>query len=191
MARLHEFQGKQILAQAGIAVPRGGAASDVNTARQLAESLGVPAVVKAQAWVTSRAAKKLIHFVETPDDAAQAANALLGQPVGNFNVDTVLVEERLPVEREFYLGLIVDDRERRPVVILSSVGGSGIEEIAREHPDRVASLPVDIRKGLQDFEARDLARRLGIQGKLLLALSNLMVKFYDVARSYDARSAEI
>src|SRR5690606_15763067 len=107
------------------------------------------------------------------------------------NVDTVLVEERLPVEREFYLGLIVDDRERRPVVILSSVGGSGIEEIAREHPDRVASLPVDIRKGLQDFEARDLARRLGIQGKLLLALSNLMVKFYDVARSYDARSAEI
>lgn len=191
MARLHEYQGKSILARAGIPTPRGGVARSADEARQLAADIGGPSVVKAQAWVTSRAAKGLIRFAETPDEAAQIASELLGRPVGNFTVDTVMVEERVPIEREFYLGLIVDDRQRKPVVILSGVGGSGIEEIAKANPDKVASQPVDIRAGLQDYEARDLARRVGVSGKLMLTLSDLMVRFYGAARSYEARSAEI
>lgn len=191
MARLHEYQGKRILQGAGLAVPAGGTAQTPEAARQLAADIGGAAVVKAQAWVTSRAAKKLIYFTDTPDEAADAASALLGQQVGNFPVDTVLVEARVPIAHEFYVGLIVDDRQRKPVVIVSSRGGSGIEEIAAEHPESMAQFAVDIRAGLRDFEARDLARKLGVEGKALLALSDVLVKFYGVARSYEARTAEI
>ncbi|MBZ0290617.1 MAG: hypothetical protein K8I30_23535, partial [Anaerolineae bacterium] len=117
--------------------------------------------------------------------------ALIGQPVGNFSIDTVLVEEQVSIEREFYVGLIVDDRARRPTLIVSGVGGSGIEEIALAHPDQVAQFAPDLRTGLRDYEARDLLRRVGINGKLLLAFSDLLVKFYGAARNYEARSAEI
>ncbi|NWG14992.1 MAG: acetate--CoA ligase family protein, partial [Chloroflexi bacterium] len=191
MARLHEYQGKNILAAAGIRVPRGGLAHTAEETRQQAAALGGAVVVKAQVWVTSRAAKKLIVFADTPDQAGAAAEALIGQQVGSFLIDAVLVEEQISIEREFYVGLIVDDRARRPVIIVSSIGGSGIEEIALAHPDRVAQIALDVRAGLRDYEARDLLRRVGIGGNLLMTLGDLLVKFYGAARSYDARSAEI
>jgi succinyl-CoA synthetase beta subunit len=191
MAKLYEYQGKAILDNAGIAVPKGGVANTVEQAREIAVSLASPMVVKAQAWVTSRAEKKLIYFPDTVAEAAEAAQSLLGQQVGNFPVEAVLVEERVPFEREIYIGLIVDDRKRRPVVIVSSVGGSGIEEIAVQHPERIARYAPDIRTGLQDFEARELLRRLGFDGKQLVSLGDLLVKFYRAARQYEARSMEI
>lgn len=191
MARLHEHQGKTILAAAGIRVPRGGVAHTPDEAYQQAVMLGGGVVVKAQAWVTSRAAKKLIVFANTPEEARTAAETLIGQTVGNFAIDAVLVEEQISIEREFYVGLIVDDRARRPMLIVSGVGGSGIEEIALAHPDQVAQFAPDLRTGLRDYEARDLLRRVGISGKLLLAFSDLLVKFYGAARTYEARSAEI
>jgi succinyl-CoA synthetase beta subunit len=191
MARLHEYQSKAILRAGGLTTPRGRPVTTPEDAALVASEIGAPVVVKAQAWVTSRAAKKLIWFADTPEAAAEAAGLLLGQQVGNFTVDTVLVEEKLAISREFYLGMIVDDRERRPVVILSGVGGSGIEEIAREHPDKIAQQPVDIVRGLTDYEARELARRVGARGALLNQLTDAAVKFYKVARQYEARSAEI
>jgi RNA polymerase sigma factor (sigma-70 family) len=82
-----------------------------------------------------------------------------------------MIEEQVNIAREFYLGVIIDDAARAPLVIFSSVGGSGFEEIAAAQPDKVARQAVDIRYGLREFEARDLARRAGIDGKLLLQLS--------------------
>lgn len=191
MARLHEYQGKALLKQAGIAVPRGGAVDSVDAARALAADIGGPVVVKAQAWVTGRAGLDLVCFADTPDDAASAAGDLLGRAVGSFRVEQVLVEERLALAQEFYIGVIVDDSARAPVVIFSSMGGSGVEEIARTHPDRVARHAVDVVTGLRGFEARDLIARTGVTGKPMLQLADLAVKFYDVARHYEARSAEI
>jgi succinyl-CoA synthetase beta subunit len=191
MARLHEYQGKAVFRQFGIPTPQGGAAATPDEARALAAEIGKPVVVKAQAWVTGRAGQNLVHFAADPQEAAAAAEMLLGRPVGNFHIEKVLVEEQVAIEREFYLGLIVDDSVRAPVVILSSMGGTGIEDIAREHPEKVARYVVDIRAGLPEFAARDLARQVGIDGKLLLQLGGLMPKFYTAARTYDARSAEI
>jgi succinyl-CoA synthetase beta subunit len=101
------------------------------------------------------------------------------------------LEEKLPVEREFYAGVIIDDQSQAPTIIFSSIGGSGVEEIALEHPEAVASHVVDIRTGLQDYQARDLIRQTGIKGKLQLNLGNMLTKLYQVARDYDARAAEI
>jgi len=191
MARLHEYRGKMLLAQKGIPTPRGRAAGTPDEARQIATGIGGPTVVKIQAWVTGRAGLGGIRFAETPDEAAQVAADMLGMRVGGFVVDRVMVEEKLAIEREFYAGVIVSDRERAPMVMFSSVGGTGIEDIAREHPDAVASAVVDIEHGLKDHQARNLVRHTGIHGKLQQNLSGLLVKLYGVARTWEARSAEI
>lgn len=191
MAKLHEYQGKALLAQFGIPTPRSMLARTPEEAQAAAAEIGGPVVVKAQVWVTGRAGKGAIRFADDPDAAAAVAADILGMTIGNFTVDAVLVEEKLAIAREFYAGVIVDDQARAPVVIFSSRGGTGIEDIARQYPGSVARQRVDIRLGLRDFEGRELARKTGIEGKLLLKLGDVLVRLYDAARTYDARAAEI
>ena len=191
MARLHEYEGKALLAHMGIPIPSGRVVSTPDEAHCAAAEISGPAVVKMQAWVTGRAGLGGIRFADTPEEAAQAAGEMLGMPMGGFTVEKVMVEERLAIEREFYAGVIVSDREQAPLVMFSSVGGTGIEEIAREHPDALASAAIDVDQGLRDYEARNLVRRTGVGGRLQRDLGGLLVKLYDVARTWEARAAEI
>jgi succinyl-CoA synthetase beta subunit len=191
MAKLHEYQGKKLLQGKKISIPNGGTAKSSSEVKSLAEKIGTPVVIKAQAWITGRAGIGAIRFADTPDEAALISESILGMEINNFTVDTVLVEERLAVKNEFYAGVVIDDQEQSPVVIFSSKGGSGIEEIAKEYPQAVARLPIDVRKGLHDYKARDLVRNTRIRGRLQLGLGNILVRLYDLARDYDARSAEI
>ena len=191
MARLHEYQGKALLRQLKIAVPQGDIAATPDEARVLAANIGKPVMVKAQAWVTGRASLGGIKKAATPEAAAEAAAAMLGMQVKGFTVTHVLVEEQLAIKREFYAGVIVDDREQAPLVMFSSVGGTGIEEIAVENPNAVASMHVDIEFGLQDYQARNLVRKTGINGHLQRGLGSVLVQLYKVARAYEARAAEI
>jgi succinyl-CoA synthetase beta subunit len=191
MARLHEHQGKALLKQLKIAVPQGHVATTPDEARAIAEEIGKPVMVKAQAWVTGRASLGGIRRAATPDEAQAAAATMLGMKVKGFTVDAVLVEEQVDIAREFYAGVIVDDRAQAPLVMFSSVGGTGIEEIASAHPDKVAGAHVDIEFGLQDYEARNLVRKTGIDGVLQRNLGGLLVQLYEVARTYEARAAEI
>jgi succinyl-CoA synthetase beta subunit len=191
MARLHEYQGKSLLKESKISIPKGSPAHSPEEARTIAGEINKPVVIKAQAWVTGRASLGAIRFADTPEEAAEAASAILGMQIRGFPIDTVVVEEKLEIEREFYAGVIIDDRSQAPVVIFSRIGGSGIEDIAREHPDAVVRIPVDIRRGLPDHQARDLVRQVGIHGKLQLDLGTILTKLYQVARRYDTRAAEI
>jgi succinyl-CoA synthetase beta subunit len=97
----------------------------------------------------------------------------------------------MEIAREFYAGVIIDDAAQRPLIMFSSVGGTGIEEIAAENPDKVARMHVDVASGLLDFQARDLVRRTGIGGKLQLRLGGMLMNLFKVAQKYDARAAEI
>jgi succinyl-CoA synthetase beta subunit len=191
MARLHEFQGKALLAKHKILVPRGRQAATAAEARTIADEIGAPVMVKMQAWVTGRAGMGGIQKAANPDQAAEAAAGMLGRRVKNFNVDWVLVEEQIAIVREFYVGIIIDDVSQAPVMIYSSVGGTGIEEIAVKHPDKVAKTTIDAVRGLQDYQARDLARRAGIEGKLLNSMAGVLVKLWETARDVEARAAEI
>ncbi len=191
MARLHEYQGKTLLKQHQIAVPRGGAATTPAEARRLAEELGGPVVIKGQVWVTGRFGLGAIRFADTPAAAEAEAAAILGRPIKHFVVDTVLVEEKLAVQREFYAGLIIDDARQAPVVIFSSRGGSGVEEISAQAPEAIATHLVDVRLGLRDFEARNLVRRTGVRGELQARLGSLLSQLYAVAAACEARAAEI
>jgi succinyl-CoA synthetase beta subunit len=191
MARLHEYQGKELLKQFKIPVPQGGVARTPEEARQIAEEIGGETMVKAQAWVTGRAGLGGIKKASNPAQAEEAARHMLGMKVKNFTVEEVLVEQRLEIAREFYAGVIIDDAAQQPLIMFSSVGGTGIEEIAAEHPERVARTHVDVGTGLLDFQARDLVRRTGIGGKLQLKLGGVLESLFKLAQQYDARAAEI
>jgi succinyl-CoA synthetase beta subunit len=191
VSRLYEFQGKKLLREAGIPVPKGEIVSTPEEARNVVERLDCPVVLKIQVWVTGRAGLGGIEFADSPQEAEEKARKLLGKKIKNYEVEKVLVEEKLAIRSEYFVGLVIDDALKSPVMIFSSVGGTGIEEIAKEHPEKVAYVPVDILKGFRDYEARNLLRRTGISGKLLLKISNILTKLYKVARQYDARSAEI
>jgi succinyl-CoA synthetase beta subunit len=191
MARLHEYQGKELLKKYRIPVPKGGVAQTPEQARQLAEEIGGESMVKAQAWVTGRAGLGGIKRASSPAEAEEAAKQMLGMQVKGFTVDEVLVEQRVEISREFYAGVIIDDAAQKPLIMFSSVGGTGIEEIASENPDKVARMHVDVTTGLLDFQARDLVRRTGIGGKLQLRLGGLLMNLFRVAQGYDARAAEI
>ena len=191
MARLYEYQGKALLQQFKVAVPRGRVARSPEEARAIAEEIGKPVMVKAQAWVTGRAQMGGIKRATTPDEAAEAARGMLGLKVKGFTVEQVLVEEQLDIASEYYAGVIIDDQAQAPLVMFSSVGGTGIEEIAAAHPDKVARTHVDIETGLQEYQARNLVRRTGIGGKLQSDLAVLLVSLYDLARTTEARAAEI
>jgi succinyl-CoA synthetase beta subunit len=191
LARLHEYQSKALLQAAKIKVPEGAVATTPDMAAEIAQELGGPVVVKAQAWITGRAEHGAIKFAQNPEDARHAAEKILGMKLNQFTVDKVLVEEQLDIEREFYAGVIIDDAAQAPTLIFSSEGGSGIEEIARDHPQTVVQQTIDILQGLPEYQARDWIRRLGIQGKLQLALGGLLSTLYQVARSAEARAAEV
>jgi succinyl-CoA synthetase beta subunit len=191
MAKLHEYQGKNLLSAHKIAIPRGGPATSPAAAHRLAAEIGGEVVVKAQAWVTGRAGLGAIRFADTPEAAAEAAANILGMEIQNYLVDTVMVEEKLAIKREFYAGVIIDDQAQSPVIVFSSIGGTGVEEIAEQHPEAIGRRTINIQRGLLDYQARDLIRQTGIQGRLQLGLGNVLVRLYQVARAYDARSAEI
>jgi succinyl-CoA synthetase beta subunit len=191
MARLHEFQAKALLKQAGIKIPRGIVARTPEEALLAAEQLGDSVVVKGQAWVTGRASRGLIRFADDPGQAERMAAEILGQQVEGFQVETLLVEEKLAIVREFYAGVIVDDQAQAPLLIFSAVGGTGIEEIASKDPTSIGKRVIDVRRGFYDYQGRELARSTGLSGKELLLMGDLLSKLALVAQSADARSAEI
>ena len=191
MARLYEYQSKKLLKEGGISVPEGDVASSSQEARKIAERVGKPVVLKIQVWLTGRAGLGGIRFADSPRQAEEIANQLLGMKVKNFIIDKVLVEEKLKIQSEYFAGLMIDDAKKSPVLIFSSVGGTGVEEIARAHPEKISQIPIDILRGLKEYEVRNLIRKTGISGKLLLRLSETLTKFYKIARKFDARSAEM
>ncbi len=180
-----------MLASAGVEIPRGEVARTPAEAAGAAHRLGGPAVVKAQAWTTGRAGRGLIRFVSSPEEAERAAAAILSVQIGDFPVTEVLVEERVGVAAERYAGIVLDDRRRRPVLLVSSRGGTGIEETARTHPEAVAELAIDPVEGLAHHAVRELWRRVGVHGEEQRALADACVRLSSVARAVEARAAEI
>jgi len=191
VARLYEFQSKKLLKEGEIRVPEGDVASSPAEVHKIAQRIGKPVALKIQVWLTGRAGLGGIQFAETSQEAEEAARQMFGMKVKNFVIDKILVEEKLRIKSEYFAGLVIDDSKKSPLLVFSSVGGTGIEEIARSHPEKVSQVSIDVLTGLRDYEARSLIRKAGISGKLLMQLSDVLAKFYKIARHYDARSAEM
>jgi succinyl-CoA synthetase beta subunit len=187
VARLDEHRGKILLKSVEIPLPRGGSATSAEEARTLAEGLGGACVVKALAQVTGRAARGWVKMAANSAEAALHAAKLLAEP----EVHAVRVEEKLNIEAEYFLAVLVDDRAGQPVAVLSSRGGSGIEEIAREYPESVVRRHIDVRWGVSPYMGRQMAASVGITGKAQVQLGDLLAKLYTAFRNYDCRSLEV
>jgi len=193
MARLYEYQGKQILKEIGVPIPEGGVASTPQEAREIAERIGKPVAVKAQIWATGRFKAGGIQFADDPDGAEKAAGELLGVEVKGFPVEKVLVEEKLDVDQEYYAGVIVDDsyKVKGPVVVFSTEGGVDIEEVAETSPEKISRLNVGIFHGLRLYDAYNLALAVGVEGSLLDPMGRAIRGTYELFKKCDARSAEV
>jgi len=119
VARLHEYQGKAILAANGFKIPRGRTASDPDEAVAAAKELGGEVVIKIQAWTTGRAGIGGVAFAKEADDVRAHAARMLAMKIGQFPVESVLVEEKIDIEREFFLSFAIDDAALAPVIIFA------------------------------------------------------------------------
>ncbi|MDQ2823864.1 MAG: acetate--CoA ligase family protein [Verrucomicrobiota bacterium] len=191
MARLHEYQGKAILAANGFKIPSGRAASTaddaVAAAKELAGKKGGEVVIKIQAWTTGRAGIGGVAFVKKPDDVRAHAERMLAMKVGQFPVEAVLVEEKIDIEREFFLSFAIDDKARAPVIIFAAGGGSGIEERAAS----TRRIACDVKSGPLDSDVNEAVASTGLSPANAAQLTESIQKLFAAARSVEARSLEI
>jgi len=187
MARLHEYQGKAILAANGFKVPRGRAAATGDEAVAAAKELGSEVVVKIQAWTTGRAGIGGVAFAKEPEDVRAQTDRMLAIKVGQFPVETVLVEEKIDIDREFFLSFAVDDAARSPMIIFAAGGGTGIEERAAA----TRRIPCDVKDGPLDSAVDEAVASCGLSAKDAKQLNDSIRKLFAAARSVEARSLEI
>src|ERR1700694_1475177 len=177
MARLHEYQGKAILAANGFKIPRGRTASAADEAVAAAKE-GIDGkksgevVIKIQAWTTGRAGIGGVAFVKKPDDVRAHAARMLAMKVGQFPVEAVLVEEKIDIDREFFLSFAIDDAARAPVIIFSAGGGSGIEERAAS----TRRIACDVKSGPLDSELGEAGTSSGLSKKHAAQLAGAIRK---------------
>ena len=184
-----EYAAKPLLAAAGIAVPESILATTADAAAAAAERIG-PCVVKAQVATGKRGKAGGIKLAATPDEARAAAEAILGMRIGVYDVERVLVEAQADIAREFYASVLNDQASKGPLIMFSTEGGMDIEEVAADHPEKLVSLPVDIRSG----PTRDAL--LGMLSPLALddlaePVAEVLGKLYDVYAANDGELVEV
>ncbi|MFZ4576570.1 MAG: ATP-grasp domain-containing protein, partial [Phycisphaerales bacterium] len=186
MARLHEYQGKAILAQHGIRVPRGRAISSPQDAATVAAELG-ECVLKIQAWTTGRAAIGGVAFAKSPGEASTHAARLLSMTVGQFPVTSVLVEEKISIAAEFFVSLSVDDAARAPVILIAAGGGTGIEDRAAQ----VKRIPCSVSAGPDPAALAAATAAMPGSEATRAKLAAAITTIFNIAKATDARSIEI
>jgi succinyl-CoA synthetase beta subunit len=189
--KLHEHQAKEVLARAGIPIPDGRVATTPQEAEAAAKAIGAPVAVKAQVHVGGRGKAGGIKVAKTPSDAKAAASGILGMDIKGLRVGKVYVERAADVASELYLGITLDRDRRRPVVMLSTVGGVDIEEVAASRPEAIARGWPSPLLGLLPFEARSLAFAAGVPEAQREAVVEIARRLYRVYVETDAMLVEI
>lgn len=197
--KIHEYQAKALLREFGVPVPRGIVARTPEEAEAAARELGTQiVVVKAQIHAGGRGKGGGVKLAKSPAEAREIAAQMLGMrlvthqtgPEGR-EVKTLLIEEGLPIDREFYLGLTLDRSTGRNVLMASSAGGMDIEQVAEESPELILKETIDPAVGLRPFQARKIAFGLGIPSELVNQASKFMLSLYDAYEKMDASLVEI
>ena len=197
--KIHEYQGKELLKQYGVPVPRSVVARTPEEAEAAAKELGTDVVVvKAQIHAGGRGKGGGVKLAKSPAEAKEIASQMLGMmlvthqtgPEGR-EVKTLLIEEGLPIDREFYLGITLDRLTGRNVFMASSAGGMDIEKVAEETPELILKEAIDPSVGLRPFQARKLAFGLGIPSELVNQAAKFMLSLYDSYEKMDASLLEI
>lgn len=189
---IHEYQGREILRRHGLPVPPGQVADSVDRAEAVAKDLGLPVMVKAQVLTGGRGKAGGVKFCATLDDVRTHAKAILGMDIKGHVVRKVLVTPAADIASEYYLGMLVDRRSGRVLVMASAEGGVEIEQVAKDKPEAIVKFAVDPSYGLLDHQALGLGLRL-CPGDLKKArqLGAALQKLYAAFIAADASLAEI
>jgi succinyl-CoA synthetase beta subunit len=188
---LHEHQAAELFAKHGIRTNGGDVAFTSEEAEAIARGLGGPVVVKAQVHTGGRGKAGGVKLARTPEDAREAAAAILGLDIRGHIVRKVLVAPAADIAQEFYLGVTLDRTRRQNVAMASAEGGVDIEEVARERPERIARALIDPFFGLHPWQARQIAFALGIPADKVGGFAAIARQLYDAYVSEDATLAEI
>ncbi len=200
--KIHEYQAKGILKKYGVAVPRGETAAThdeaITAAKNLFDAGATGVVVKAQIHAGGRGKGGGVKIAKSVEEAGAHAGKILGMtlvthqtgPEGRL-VRRLLIEETLPIEKEMYLGILVDRAEAKPVFMASAAGGMEIEEVAAKNPDAILKEYIDPGMGLEAFQARKLAFKLGLNAKQINSAAQFMQGLYKAFEESDSSLVEI
>ena len=200
--KIHEYQAKEILSKYGVTVPRGHVAETgeeaEQTARTLFEQGAKGVVVKAQIHAGGRGKGGGVKIAKSAEEAAKIARQMLGMtlvthqtgPEGR-TVRRVLIEETLPIDKELYLGILIDRGEAKPLFMASAAGGMDIEQVAAETPEKILKQYIDPGMGLEPFQARKIAFELGLKPAQLSSALEFLRSLYRVFAESDASLLEI
>lgn len=189
--RLQEYEAKQLFKSYNIPVAPGKVAFSSEEAVEIAKEIGLPVAIKAQVLVGGRGKAGGIRFAENLEKVEEVSKDILRMDIKGCRVEGVLVERKLNIERELYLGATIEGLAGAPVFLASPEGGVDVEEIAREHPEKLFSCQGEVFGGLYSYEARDLVMRLGLKGAKLLKVSSILYRLANLSKDYDALIAEI
>jgi len=196
--KIHEHQAKEILAKYGVPVPRGIVAYSVDEAVEAAKQLGGGVVVKAQIHAGGRGKGGGVKLAANPEECREKADKILGMtlvthqtgPEGRV-VQRLLIEEQLPIDKEYYAGIVLDRVTGKLVFMASAEGGMDIEEVAEHSPGKILKETIEPGLGLQPFQARNLAFGMGIPNASVPAAVNAMMALAKAYEAIDANMAEI
>lgn len=196
--KIHEYQAKEIFSRFGVKIPRGKVTDSPEGAKKIAEEIGGRVVVKAQIHAGGRGKGGGVKLADTPEQAFEFAKGMLGKPLITHQtgpegriVRKVLIEEALPIEKEFYIGMVLDRSKYCPVLMASPFGGMEIEEVALKHPEALLKVHIDPLCGIQAFQLRKISKFLGLDGERAKKAAKFIEALVDCYIKTDASLAEI
>lgn len=195
--KLYEYQAKEILKEQGVPVPPGGVAKVPDEAGEIARRIGKKVVLKGQVHSGGRGKAGAVKLASTPEEAVQIARDLIGKTLffpqagANLTIDRLLVEEAVPIKQEIYLAVTQDRASQRDVLIVSTMGGVNIEEVAEEHPDAIAKVLIDPLLGMTEYAAREALFAAGFEKNLVNKAVPVVNALYGAYVGSDATLAEI
>jgi succinyl-CoA synthetase beta subunit len=189
--RLHEYQAKDVFADAGIPVPESRLATSVDEVMEAVADIGYPAAIKAQVHVGGRGKAGGIKIATDEDEAREYAEDILGMDLKGYTVEKVLVEAGVDFQNELYVGITMDRGEGKPVAMVSREGGVDIESVAEETPEAIAREHIDPAFGLHPYQARKAVYDAGIPDAVAGDVASILTTLYDLYEDRDASEIEI
>jgi succinyl-CoA synthetase beta subunit len=189
--RFFEYESREIVKRAGIPVTDFGFATTPQEAREAAERIGGPTVIKSQVLSGGRMKAGGVKFADTPDEAARHAEEILKLEIGGHMPRGVMVDTKAEVEQEYYAGVVWDGSAKRPVMLFSDMGGIDIEEVNEKHPERVGRRHLSNLIEAPDYVAKETIAAVGVTGSELTRATPILARLARLFSEYDMTLAEI
>ncbi len=190
--KIHEYQAKQIFKQYGMPVTEGEVATTTEEAMKIAEKIGYPVVIKSQVHVGGRGKAGGIKVAKNKEDLKEKANKILGMDIKGLTVKKVLIDPAIDIDTEAYLGIILDRKTQKPVMMVSAEGGIDIEEVAAKTPEKIHKLYVNPVYGLLNHQAMELAFKIySDKPNVAVMAAKTLKSLYNAFIGVDASLAEV